>query len=323
MNLDTVEAAGAVTDPAPETLAAGRARLVRAVADAAAVPTANTARHPRRWALVGLAGAAAAALVAVPMLAAGSASAEGALLAAAEAAGKQADTSRGAQYWYVKAEVDYLETDPYPREDWHARTGMSVIRDAYDAAAAAFAAGHAELDPALIRDEGSFSDEHDGRMLVPVGDHYLTWDDIESLPTDPAELAVELHALSRGLSSSAERDALWESVTALLRGPASPELRRALWQVAASIPDVTLLGPTVDAFGRQGTGVERDRLDHGWFRVVYVLDPVDGTVLEWRNVDSDGVVEHRWTLVAQGPTAAAPEAELPVCGPFSESKRLC
>lgn len=304
MNLDTLTTvAGDIPAPTPDILAAGRRQLDRAV-DAASLRVAavRRRRRHRRWSLSALAGAAATAatVLVVPLLTAAPASAREVLLAAADAAGQQVDEAAGAAYWHVVSEVDYPDTQPFRREIWQARSGTSVLRDESIAATAAQATGTG-LDPALIRTQGL-----DDPATFVVGGQVLTWQDLDALPTDPTELGALLREKVNG-HPSGEDNELWESVTSLLlESPASPALRQALWQVAATIPGVELVGAITDSAGRQGTAVERNELDDGWYRVVYVLDPVDGTLLETQNIEADGTVAYRWTLIEQGPSQTAP-----------------
>lgn len=319
MNLDTLaQRAGDVTDPAPHSLLAGRHHLDEAITAAGARVTAvRRTRRPRRWGITALASAAAAtaALLVVPLVVTTPASAEEVLLAAAEAAGQQADAAVGAEYWHVVSEVDTPDTAPFTREIWQARSGEGVLRDGFLAAEAA-AAGMP--DPALLRTESL-----EGPATFAVGGESLFWEDLEELPTDPVTLETQLRAMVSGHQSSEENE-LWESITGLLReSPASPALRRALWQVAANMPDVELLGAMTDSARRQGTAVQRDQLDVGWFRVVYILDPNDGTLLEVQNIDADGDVVSRQTQLQQGRADSAPEAQPPLCGPDSVDGRSC
>lgn len=319
MNLDTLATrAGAVADPTPDTLAAGRHRLDDAITAAGARVTAvRRSRRPRRWGITALAGAAAAAVavLAVPLVVAAPASAEEVLLAAAQAAGQQTDEAAGAAYWHVVSEVDYPDTDPFRREIWQGRTEDSILRDEV---LAAEAAADGPTDDALTRTESL-----GGPASFVVGGEPLSWADLETLPTDAVELEAMLREMVAGHASGEENE-LWESVTGLLReSPASPALRRALWQVAAGMPDVELLGAMTDAAGRQGTAIERDQLDAGWYRVVYILDPADGTLLETRDIDADGNVVYRQTLLEQQPSDSAPQAQPPLCGPGSDDGRSC
>lgn len=319
MNLDTLaRSAGHVPGPDPDQLSTGRRRLDASI-DAAGkrVTAARRGRRPRRWGISALAGTAAAgaALLVVPLLGAGPASAEEVLLAAADAAGQQVDRAAGAAYWHVTSEVQRPDTEPFRRDIWQARSGETILRDE---SLAAEQSGNGALDPGVIRTESL-----EQPATYVVGGEPLTWDDLGELPTDAVELRELLEEMVRD-HPSGEDNELWEGVTGLLReSPASPALRRALWQVAATVPDVELVGAMTDSIGREGTAIERDQLDQGWYRVVYILDPTDGTLLETRNIAADGTVAFRATQLTQVPTETAPTPQAPRCGPGSESGRSC
>ena len=322
LNIDTLaKTVGHVPSPTAEQLAGGRNRLNEAI-DALdkGIAGAGHSRRPRRLAfgaLAGVAAAAVAAVIVVPLLSAAPASAEEVLLAAADAAGEEVDETVGANYWYVTSEVDYPYTDPFRREIWKGRSSDSVLRTEEFAAEAAKSAGGA-LDPALVHTETLF-----GPAAFPFGNEELSWGDLDQLPTDAEALEQALREKVRD-HPAGEDNELWEGVTGLLlEGPLSPSLRRAWWQVAANIPDVELLGPMTDSVGREGVAIERNQLDQGWYRVVYILDPGDGTMLETRNLEADGSIEYRFTKLSQTASDSAPPAETPPCEPASESERGC
>lgn len=320
MSLDTIaRVAGDVADPAPEVLGAARGRFDAAVG-AAELRVSAVRRGRRRRRVAGILTAAAATTgvaVIAPLLTAAPASAEAVLLAAAESAGHQVDETAGAPYWYVRSEVDYPEIEPATREIWKGRTGESVLRDEADARSAAAVVGE---DPSSVevRTEG-----FGAPATFSVGDQVLRWEDLDALPVDAGALGEALRDMVAG-HPAGEDNVLWEGVTDLLReSPASPSLRRALWQVAANVPGVELVGEDTDAFGRAGTAIERNMLAEGWYREVFVLDPGDGRMLEWRMLNADGGVVYRWTLIEQGPSDAAPVPQPPICGPGSESGKSC
>ena len=316
--------AGQVTDPTPDRLLAGRRQLRAAIDQAdtrvAALRRARR-RSSRRWVVSALAGAAAVAatVLVVPLATAPSASAEQVLLVTARAAGEQPDRTAGAAYWYVRSEVDYPETEPFEREIWQGRSGDGVLRDGGSAAGLN---SDGVVDPARLRTESL-----DRSSMFVVGGDPLSWQDLEGLPTDPDRLGALLQQKVTGFNADAEfgeSNALWEGITGLLReSPASPALRQALWEVAARMPDVELVGPMTDAVGRPGTAIERDQRDQGWHRVVYILDPATGALLETRDVDEDGDVVFRLTELVQEPRATAPAAQPPLCGPGSVPERSC
>lgn len=320
MDIDTLaERAGEVPGPTPDQLLAGRRRLDDATQQAATgvVAPRRSRRGRRRWAFTALTGAAAAttAVLAVTFGSAPQASAELILLVTAEAAGQQPDRAAGAAYWYVRSEVDNPQSPPAKREIWLSRSDESVLRDETTARRAP---GSGSADPAQVRTQGL-----DGPATFSAGGDPLSWEELDALPTDPDALEALIRKNVAG-HDAGEENQLWESVTGLLReSPASPALRQALWEVAAGMPDVELVGPMTDAAGRRGTGIERDQLDQGWYRVIYILDPGTGALLETKNLDEDGDVDWRQTQLVQEPRDTAPRAQPPLCGPGSVPERSC
>ena len=317
MNLDTLaKTAGDVSDPTTESLLAGRHQLDQAIASAGArVSAVRRSRRPRRWGVSVLAGVAAvsAALIAVPLVVAEPASAESVLLAAAEGAGEQVDEAAGAEYWHVVSEVEYPETGEFTREIWLGRTADSILMFGLPSPFKG-ADGETVME---VRPESL-----DGPARF-ISEAQLSWDDLSDLPTDAGELETYLRQVAEASQSDPD-DVLWDSVVALLlESPASPELRRAVWNVAASVPDVELLGDMTDAAGRPGIAIERDQLEDNWVRELYILDPSDGTFLEAQSIDAEGTVTWRTTLIEQGPADTAPEAQPHFCGPGSESGKSC
>lgn len=318
MNLDTLaKTAGDVADPTTESLLAGRHQLDQAIAGAGArVAAVRRNRRPRRWGASILAGAAAvtAALIAVPLVVATPASAESVLLAAAEGAGEQVDEAAGAEYWHVVSEVEYPDTGEFTREVWMGRSADSILIDGMPAAYST-----AVGEP--VRPTLPMSLDGPARFIAEA---QLSWDDLADLPTDAGELETYLRQLAEASQDDAD-DVVWDSViTLLLESPASPELRRAVWNVAASVPDVELLGDMTDAAGRPGIAIERDQLEDNWVRELYILDPSDGTFLEAQSIDAEGTVVWRSTLIEQGPADTAPEAQPFFCGgPDSVSGKSC
>lgn len=283
---------------------------------------------PKQWgtkarALVCGGVALLAAAVGGGLLVTAPASAEQVLLEAASNAALQ--PMEEGQYWYVRTEMDEPATIPYQREIWLAREG-GVLRDEFLAAEAAELDGTEVLDPALIRNEDLGQNDTDPETdgTTRFGNNVsVTWDELEQLPADPETLSA---LLTQRVTETSHSDAydLWDAATGLLReSPARPELRRALWEIIATIPGVTLDGPTADATGRDGTAVSIDFSSQNLGRYVLVLDPSDGRLLETRYLDNDGALLSTGTVVEQGPRDSAPQAQPPVCGPGSEPERSC
>lgn len=303
-----------------------RAELLLQDLTAASGPARPVAgrRGTRARALVGGTIVLLAAALGGGLLATAPASAEQVLLQAASNAALQQPVGEG-RYWYVRTESDTSVTIPHQREVWLAREG-GVLRDEFFAAEVAESEGSAVLDPALVRyqDLGQHADVPGGSSTTLFGGNVaVTWDELDELPAGPEELSALLTERMTDTSHGHAYD-LWDAATGLLReSPARPELRRTLWEVIASIPGVTLDGPTTDAAGRDGTAVSVDFSSQRLGRYALVLDPTDGTLLETRYLADDGAVLSTGTVIEQGFRDTAPTAQPPVCGPGSEPERSC
>jgi hypothetical protein len=286
---DLLSAAGRVDEITPGRLRDGRAALessvsvaVRAAGPAAAHPSRPARPAPfglrRKLVLGGIAVAACAALITVPVLVgAGGPGAEASAATVLRAAGNAAAQQQGgwpdAAYWDVVS-VYQRDGKTYHREIWVAHHGQSVLRD------------NGVADGVLPLGPGEF----------PAGGTALTWDQLYALPTDPGQLTAALQADVKGAGPDAQSE-LFTIVGDLLReSPAPPALRKALYDVAAGIPGVHLTGKVTDTLGRAGTGVERGG-------ETLVIDPADGALL----ADNEG---SGWsaTFVSQGPASSAPAA---------------
>jgi hypothetical protein len=263
-------------------------------------------------------------MLVVPLGTTPEASAQQVLLRAAQAAGEQPNPAAGAEYWYVRSQVDFAGAPtPVKRESWKGRTRNSVLRSELWAVAGDGTISP-QARPAVVASEP---------WRVNLGNERLSWLDVEALPTDPEQLSALL-ASKVARRPSEVPDAVWSTVTELLHeSPASPALRRALWEVAAGIPDVTLVGPMTDTAGRRGTAIERVERDdpRGWghlfgrrsTRYVYILNSSTGALLEWRVVGGDGRVSYRSTELEQRPSSTAPNPPTPTCGSGSRPARPC
>jgi hypothetical protein len=84
--------------------------------------------------------------------------------------------------------------------------------------------------------------------------------DVETLPTDPSQLALVLEGSSTGvpgLDGIVGPDVVFHRVALLLSTPllgSSPAFESALYRVLASIPNIESLGPMADHSGRSGQG---------------------------------------------------------------------
>lgn len=295
MNIDDMIASESrlVASASPAALAGARDRLERAIT-AEEMHLAHTSavrrRRRKRLALTSVTLAASLALIMAPTLPLGgqaprdSASAAAVLVRAGDVAGLQPATSSDAPYWHVKAAYRISDGEVRLRESYLGRRGDG-----------------------LTLDEGIGSRYLPAeRSVFVAGDVGLSWDDLLALPTDPRVLEKQL-LTSAG---SDDRRRLFGMVGDLLReSPAPPRLRRALWHIAASLPDVSLLGPTRDARGRAGVAVEV-RSSAGWHR--YTLDPTTGDLLEEARGSDEPYPEgggrdvYVMTILSRGPAASLP-----------------
>lgn len=316
MDLTTLlaETAPVVAPPGEDALTAARARLdAEATAAARTVGLVRRAKRRRRGLLLGSV-AAACALILVPVLGEGRNTAQAAaaevLLAAADAAADQAGGWPDAAYWHVVSEIEYAGEDPHQREVWRAQVGNGVLQEP-------------AIDPATgLSTPGDPYTTDLGPTIFFAGG-VIDWAGLYALPTDATELEKTLRAGINGAGPDDDTE-LWTIVMDLLReSPAPPALRRALWQVAATIPGIELVGTTTDTSGRPGTGIERDMTDIGRSIERYILDPLDGRVLEYQSLDAAGNPTFRMTVLEQGPSATAPAADPPICGPGSDPYTSC
>jgi hypothetical protein len=293
---DLLNAAGRVDEITPGQLRHGRAVLAattamagtagaegpagaKGLAGTAGAAWRRTAGYGlrRKFALGGIAVAACAALITVPVIistggSGAEASAATLLRAAGNAAAQQPGGWPDAAYWDVVS-VYKQGWQTRQREIWVSHHGTSVLRDG------GVSAGVLPLGP------GEF----------PAGGTALSWDELYTLPTDPGQLTATLQADIKGAGPDPQSE-LFTIVGDLLReSPAPPALRKALFDVAAGIPGVHLTGKVTDELGRTGTGVTRGD-------ETLVIDPADGALL--------ADTESGWTAtyVRQGPASSAPAA---------------
>lgn len=277
---DLLQATSHVSEPADAALRAGRDRLHAAV-DGTPVGLASRRRLPRALGPVAVAAAAAAVLI-VPVVPLGdhapasTANAAAVLRRAGQAAGAQPDSPADAPYWHSVSVHHQGAQAPVMREVWIGNGRPGVLKDP-----AVDCTGTIPLTAGLF-----------------TGERVGGWDELYSLPTDPGPLEAALRR-GRGPGQGGDADSeLFDRVGALLsESPAPPRLRRGLYEVAANIPGVRLLGPTLDADGRPGVGVVR-----GTERLI--LDTVDGRLLQ--RDEATFVATYR----AQGPSRTAPSATL-------------
>lgn len=129
----------------------------------------------------------------------------------------------------------------------------------------------------------------------------LTFRDTSDLPTDPDRLRDLIE--DREIVGGPPGD--WETFVLaadLIRDSyARPDLRAALYEVMAQTPGIELIGPTVDAAGRDGIALAST---HDGLRYEVVFDRRTAKVLEEREIAiDDGLAEDVGDT--EGPTAVA------------------
>lgn len=284
---DDLIAAGRVEPPSAQVVEAARARI----SAGRFVPLEATRRKQSRSRRLLVAAAAVAAIaagaVAYPVIGVGE-SKPPASAAAAEFLNRMATTAAGASetdapYWKVHVEVDNEDDGQRQSTSWFDREGNVWGRRNSD---------------------GSIEKPVPGGKLKvwAVGDKFLTWKQLEGLPTDP-------DALERRLGDNP----FVKASTLLQDAPLDPEVRAALFKIMARTVGVKLIGQVEDTKGRKGTAVEftgrpvwledpatgkRTTLPPRTTRLV--IDPKSGKLLESYDT-AKGMADSRATYLEVGP----------------------
>ncbi|MFG2660952.1 hypothetical protein [Streptomyces sp. NPDC048425] len=276
--------AGTVAAPMPEVVAAAQAAVAAAARDEATRPTREGAaaspaavvrshsgvfpRHRRLLVAAAAVAAIACGAVAYPVLDLGgrpaaTASASEFLDQVATVAAR--GSASQAPYWKVRFETDNQDDAKRTDTRYFDRKGRiwSVGADGTVLNPPAKSAGKTKK--------------------WPVGNTWLTWPQLDELPTDA-------DALTARFPDDAE--ARLNQVTIMLQdSPANPRLRAALFRILADIPGMKLVGDVKDSKGRPGVAVEATR-KAGYttsqdkhsvsYRTSdrYIVDPETGLLLE-------------------------------------------
>ncbi|QES43601.1 hypothetical protein DEJ49_23775 [Streptomyces venezuelae] len=237
-------AAGGVEPPSAEAVDGAWAAVTRAAAreenHAKPITTPLTrlksprVRRPRRLLVAAAAVAAiATGAVAYPVLDMGGEPA--ATASASEFFEGMAEVAEDApattpSYWKVRVETDNQDDGRRTDTNYYDREGRVWSVDAD---------GTVHEPPA--GEEGKVK-------KWPVGKEWLTWPDLEKLPTDEKTLAALFPK---------DPNTRFDQVTIMLEdSPASPELRAALFRILADTPGMKLVGDVRDSKGRAGVAVE-------------------------------------------------------------------
>ena len=156
---------------------------------------------------------------------------------------------------------------PATEETWVAADGSGRIRTV--------TGPHRFFGP---RDEARWEASGSPPFLSGVSDHTfrsgrLPYEDVGSLPTDPAALEARLREEVSSEDPPGDVSVFVRVAELLARGDASPELRGALYRVASGLPGVELLGSRSDPIGRPGVAVAMTHRDTGiLIQVVMIFD---------------------------------------------------
>jgi len=111
---------------------------------------------------------------------------------------------------------------------------------------------------------------------------------VQHLPTDPAKLRATLIHDARPYTFKSHAAPvpwyLFRTIAGIGHEVLSPQLTAALWRVLAAMPRVHYLGTTVDRAGRAGEAVATDFGGRGNERLVLIIDPSTGRLLDEEDI---------------------------------------
>jgi hypothetical protein len=112
-----------------------------------------------------------------------------------------------------------------------------------------------------------------GGLASPLNIDGLNRAQLLGMENDPSALASAIHAIAAQNSNPLGFEMLTIIGDLLSESAAPPQLRSSLYQVAATIPDVQLLGAVRDLAGRKGIAVASDA------RLELIFDPATSVLL--------------------------------------------
>lgn len=312
--LDILADARPVELDAPEQYI--RDRIYHAALSTAAMPAAHRRPYRRRVVISAVGAGTVAAILVValtvqPLRTAptpphasrpvqSDSSARAVLLAAASAAGQTRDTATG-RYWHSLTQVFDVGTGGYPTstlelDDWVARSPNDPSW---------FILGSSPLAQA----GSGLSDPYHTRF--DVLNRFLTFAELQQLPTDPGGLEAYLLAIPLPVLTVSER--LFGACLRLAEIPAKPAVRAAAFRLLSGLPDLTALGRVRDPLGRSGVGIGDSRSGNSDQELI--IDPVTGSLLAFEDlsrvdghvvvVNYEALVESGWTNNVQPPSGAS------------------
>jgi hypothetical protein len=232
-------------------------------------------------------------------------SARSVLLAAASAAGQTRVTATG-RYWYSFTQVFEAATNGYPSstlglDDWVARSPNDPSW---------FILGRSPLAQA----GSGLNDPYHTRF--DVLDRFLTFAELQQLPTDPGGLEAYLLAIPPhhpNLPVVPVSERLFTACLELAEVPAKPAVRAAAFRLLSGLPDLTALGRVRDPLGRTGVGIGNSRFGNPGQELI--LDPATGSLLVFEDLSRvdghvtvtyyEALVDSGWTNNVQPPSGAS------------------
>jgi hypothetical protein len=227
------------------------------------------------------------------------------LAAAAGAAGQTRDTATG-RYWHSLTQVFDRGTNGYPSstlglDDWIA---LSPNDPSW------FILGRSPLAQA----GSGLNDPYHTRF--DVLDRFLTFAELQQLPTDPGGLEAYLLAIPPhhpNLPVVPVSERLFTACLDLAEVPAKPAVRAAAFRLLSGLPDLTALGRVRDPLDRTGVGIGNSRFGDPGQELI--IDPITGSLLAFEDLSSvdghvmvtqyEALVESGWTNNVQPPSGSA------------------
>ncbi|MFD4523918.1 CU044_5270 family protein [Streptomyces sp. NPDC058470] len=136
---------------------------------------------------------------------------------------------------------------------------------------------------------------HKNEMTM-IGAGYLTFRQLQALPTDPDALLKKLSGDAKNVESSRVTEVVVENLGAILDDATLlPDLSAALYRATAKLPGVRVVDHVEDAAGRQGIGLTFDGTPKGYAWVfdsssLVYLGTTDAALLEVGVADKAGEV---------------------------------
>lgn len=116
-----------------------------------------------------------------------------------------------------------------------------------------------------LRKGVALTDPSKKMVMAMVGAGYLTFRQLQALPTDPDELLKKLSGDAKNVEASCVTEVVVENLGAILDDATLlPDLSAALYRATAKLPGVRVVDHVKDAAGREGIGLTFDGAPKGY-----------------------------------------------------------